>query len=562
MKKIFAVLTAVMLAAGMLLPALPAAAAEPLEIVNGPSNYVVPEGMNVTYSVNATGSDLRYEWFLRYGGADYPLMDTPETISASWHDYVDAVTLSPTGADITLENVKYGLDGSKIYCIVNGSGSVAVTGLAYISVQKTTSTTLRHITPFGVKHLVSTTLDKLVKVPVKIVEEDGYTYKYQWYETHDGRLETIKALPYEDSMVLIPDTSAVGTRYYVCMVETYKGNQRLHGYTEVCKINVSDPGEDSSFTSGVDLQSKPKKLSYKGGEAIDLTGIKMRVYSEQGFFDLTDKSKINVYPNNVYSPEQKRLVAEYDGFAAEFGIKVEGGASAGGSFSIYPVSEQEYYTYSPNKAFSLEAAAKDANGEVSFVWYKSNKDGERKEICAQGSKLNFPNGLKMEEEGILNYYLCVATCDGKEETLLFYAILMAPDYNPPDDPTPSPSPSPSPTAAAPVTPVPATVVPATVVPATSVPATGAPATDAPATAEPGGDATLVPDDDATAVPGGDTATAPGDNAATAPGSGSGNEKDRSARKAELLKSVLLAGGIIGGAAIICVLMVIVSKKKK
>ncbi|MBO5077749.1 MAG: hypothetical protein J5584_09170 [Clostridia bacterium] len=562
MKKVFAVLTALMLLAGMMLSALPAAAAEPLEIVNGPSNYVVPEGMNVMYSVNATGSDLSYEWFLRYQGADYPLMDTPETISASWHDYIDGVTLSPTGADITLENVKLGLDGAKIYCIVNGSGSVAVTGLAHISVQKVTKTTLKHITKFAVKHVVNTTLDKLVKIPVKITEESGYDYAYQWYETHDGTLEHIQALLYENEMVLIPDTSKTGTKYYVCMVEVSKGGQKLYGYTEVCRVNVRDPNEDSALTSGVDLQKEPNKKTYKGGEAIDLSGIRMRVYSEQGFWDLTDKSKISVYPNNVYSSEQKRLVVEYDGFAAQYNITVSGGASAGSSFSIYPVSEQHYYTYIPHEAFSLEAAAKNANGEVTFKWYESNEKGERKELYAEGSRVDFPNGLYIEEATIHRYYLCVATCDGKEDSLLFSALLIPPDYNPPDDPTNAPTSKPT----DPPTAVPATAVPATEVPATAAPATQVPGGDATAvpgdyaTAEPGVDVTPEPGDDVTAEPGGDATAVPGGDATTVPGGSSGKDKDNG-KNAEIIKGVIIAGGILGAAVIIGVFMLIISKKK-
>ena len=590
MKKVFAILTAVMLAAGMLLSVLPVAAAEPLEIVNGPSNYIVPEGMNVMYSVNANGSDLSYEWFLRYKGADYPLLDAMETISASWHDYIDAVTLSPTGADITLENVKYGLDGAEIFCIVNGSGSVAVAGPAHIAVQKVTKTTLKKITKFAVKHVVNTTKDKLVKIPVKITEEAGYTYSYQWYETHDGKLEHIQALLYENEMVLIPDTSKTGTKYYVCMVEVSKNGQKLSGYTEVCRVNVRDPNEDSPITTGVDLQKEPSKKAYKGGDAIDLSGIRMRVYSEQGFWDLTDKSLLKVYPNNIYSIEQKRLVVEYDGFAAQYSITVSGGASAGSNFSIYAVSEQEYYTYIPREAFSLEAAAKNANSGVTFKWYESNEKGERKELYAEGSKVNFPNGLYVEEVNIPRYYLCVGTCDGKEDSLLFMALLMPADYDPgDDDPTPSPTQGTNPTPTTEPKPTavsnptdPPTAVPATAVPATAVPPSDAPATAAPATsvlgenvtavpggnktAEPGVDATAVPGDDATAEPGVDTTAEPGTDAtaepAATPGSGSqnGNNKD-SSKNAEIIKGVIIAGGILGAAVIVGVFLLIISKMK-
>lgn len=460
--------SAILIAVALLTVLIPAAGlnvfadAEPTAIVSGPSNYTVPEGGSVTLETVAKGTGLSFEWFIRFKGTDYPLMTTPETAGAPFSQFIDSAGVSSDAASgtLTLDNVRKGLDGSEIYCIVRGADGVAVTSRAILTVSGDPD--CLSATPMSLKNLTVTQY-KLVKYALNYVPaNDGSEFEFTWYVTSVDDITTIKASPdSDDSSVLVVDTAIPGVYFYTCKVtktnSLYPGKSNV-SYSNLAKFIITEENTDPDYTMGIQITKEPAKKNYTVGDKPDTDGIGIRAFTGQGFFDVKPDSAENktaVYPNNIYSTEQKDIVVVYDGCAASVPVSVS--PKAGGVFSIYAVSGTEYSTYIPGQAFSLKVAAKNANSDVTFSWYASDKDGFKGELVDEGSELPFPSGLPESLVNQTNYYLCVGNCDGAESSVLFSVILMAPDSS-------------------------ETAAPATAAPATGDPGTAAPATDATATA--------------------------------------------------------------------------------
>ncbi len=535
MKRFFSLITVICALALMITTMLPPAyAAEETSIVASPTSYMIPSGGDVTFMTEAKGEGLNFEWFIRYNGKDFPAFAAQETAGAKVYEAFDSATLSREGnqSSLKLSGVKDDLNNAGIYCIVRGSSGIAVTTVAIVQVAPAATTcdaTEMHLWNINVKE------NSFIKYALRTYEEEGATYHYTWYRTSTDDLSTIKAdADSDDSMVLILDTQHAGTFYMTCMVEKTKGGKTNRTYSSLARVVIAEENADPSYTMGVEVQNAPSKKAYKVGENIDVSGLTLRGMTGQGYFTISDTSKVKVFPNNIYSTEQNSLAVVYDGCAASVPISVS--PNAGTKFGIYAVSELNYTTYIPNQEFSLEAAAQNANSEVTFKWYNSDENGSQGSLLGSGSKYTFKKGIPVSEAAKTAYYLCVAECDGISDSLLFSTMLMPPDT--PDDPTDAPA------TAAPATDVPATDAPATAVPATGVPATQAPATGVPA--EP------------TEAPTGSAVNETAEPAATQGGQ-SGPVRSGGLSTGALIGII---GGILGAGIIIGISIIIAAKIKK
>jgi hypothetical protein len=562
MKRISALLIAALVMFVFTLPFLPAAyaAGSSVEIVRGPSSYEVPAGHNIRLMTAASGSGLNFEWFIRFGGKDYPAFTSQETSGAPVYDCFDSCTETITVEDgavvsyLELDKVKLSLSGSQVYCIVRGGSGVAVTSRAYVTVRPETE--ICDPDEFSVKNLVYNQ-GELCKYAIKrTTYDDSADYHYTWYTTKVCELSTIKASEDTyDSSVFVVDTGDPGTFYITCMVEKTSGGKTNRSYSNLARFVVAETDSDPSYTMGIEVNNAPSKKSYKVGDAINLSGLTLRGMTGQGYFNVSDTNKVEVYPNNIYSTEQKSLTVVYDECAASFPISVS--SSAGTKFSIHAVSETDYVTYIPKEPFSLKVAADNANQEVFYSWFISNENGVMMEQVASGDELKFPNGLSVSDVNIMKYYLCMAECDGVQSSILFSVQLRAPDT--PEDPTQPPKPTPSPVPTPTPSPTP-----------TGEPKTQAPSTQEPATLEPG---TAAPTDDPATQPPeatAETTDQPADNTGSDPAvtQSSGPdaktavpENDKSSRKLSNGAIIGIAGGLFGAIIAVGVIVIIAIKRK-
>ena len=270
MKKFTALLMITLLAAAMLVPV--SATDKPLQ----PQNSVYPEFASALWSVEATGENLSYNWYIVYNGTAYRTADS----FAENHPWLNGVTGSGYGSNeagdtFFVEGIGSALDGALIYCVVSNEAGSATSESAYISVSG------KKFPPqLNVPASVTVEQDTVLKLFCEAeTSGDDSVSSYAWFETPTGQLKDIVAMgssggqPEEDP-VLVCDTSTPGTRYYVCYVMTKLGGM---AYSSVIPVTVTEktvvtpPSEssdltDSQATSAPDCTSEPETTLPSDGE--------------------------------------------------------------------------------------------------------------------------------------------------------------------------------------------------------------------------------------------------------------------------------------------------------
>ena len=274
MKKFTALLMITLLAAAMLVPV---SATDKPVITLQPQNSVYPEFASALWSVEATGENLSYNWYIVYNGTAYRTADS----FAENHPWLNGVTGSGYGSNETgdtffVDGIGSALDGALIYCVVSNEAGSATSESAYISVSGKKF-------PPQLNVPASVTVEQYTVVKLFCEAEttgDDSVSSYAWFETPTGQLKDIVAIgsygdqPEEDP-VLVCDTSTPGTRYYVCHVMTKLGGV---AYSSVIPVTVTEktvvpppPPESSDLTdsqaaSAPDYTSEPASTLPSDGE--------------------------------------------------------------------------------------------------------------------------------------------------------------------------------------------------------------------------------------------------------------------------------------------------------
>ena len=255
-----ALLFAFILTISMLTPVF---AAGGIEITHQPQNMVFPENASAYWTVEATGDNLVYDWFIVYKGVAYNTITSFDD-NHPWLEGIvgDGYGRNDVGNGFFINGIGSALDGAEIYCVVsNGTGSVTSKS-AYISVGGKKSPP-----QLTVPASVTIERDTVLKLYCDVKAADGDTVKtYTWYETTSGELKDIVAIGAkegytEENSILVCDTTQTGTRYYVCYVETELGGR---AYSSVIPVTVTekavppDTASDTTPTAPPDSSDAPK----------------------------------------------------------------------------------------------------------------------------------------------------------------------------------------------------------------------------------------------------------------------------------------------------------------
>lgn len=236
---------------------LPAYANKAPIITQQPQNCIFPENSVATWSVEATGTDLSYTWYIRYHGIDYCTL-TSFNEGHPWQEGVlgSGYGWNQTGNVFYINGIGSALDGAVIFCIVtSGANDFTVSHFATISVSG-------QVMPPTLVVPASVTIeqDKILKLYCDATAAEGdEVISYLWYETTTGELKDIVAIGinegYEENYpILVCDTTTPGTRYYVCMVETQKGGR---AYSSVIPVTVKKSGSQTKPTQPTSPSTKP-----------------------------------------------------------------------------------------------------------------------------------------------------------------------------------------------------------------------------------------------------------------------------------------------------------------
>lgn len=237
MKKTLSVIICVIMTAALMLPVFAAEDSGGILITLQPQNSVFPEKSTATWSVEAQGENLAYRWFIMYEGKAYDTTD-PATANLQWLTGAsEGFESGKAGSVFSIKGIDSALDGAEVYCVIS-NGTVSLSSAhAVISVAAAVAAPPQLAVPAG----VTAVKDSLLKLTCTAAAADGDKIKsYLWYETATGRLRDIVAIGGRDgseetSPVMVCDTSAVGTRYYVCAVWTESGGM---AYSSVIPVTV------------------------------------------------------------------------------------------------------------------------------------------------------------------------------------------------------------------------------------------------------------------------------------------------------------------------------------
>lgn len=225
-------------------------ATDKIEIIHQPQNMIFPEHASANWSVEATGDGLAYEWFIVYKGTAY---NTAESFDENhpWQVGVvgDGYGRNDIGNAFFINGIGSALDGAEIYCVISNKTGSVTSQRAHISVGG------QSLPPrLKVPAAVTIKKDKILKLLCDAEAFEGDDIKsYTWYETDTGALKDIVAIGAQDGQpeeypILVCDTTMLGTRYYVCCVETNLGGK---AYSSVIPVTVIEGSElpDNSPTA-------------------------------------------------------------------------------------------------------------------------------------------------------------------------------------------------------------------------------------------------------------------------------------------------------------------------
>ncbi len=141
---------------------------------------------------------------------------------------------------------------------------------------------------------------------------DGGTLEYQWYSTTVNDIATIQAIDNETGTTFVPPQQ-VGVVYYCYAVWNIKSDTRSSPvYSRLIRVEYT---ENEPTVVSIEILSTPDKVVYTSGECLDLTGLKVRIWTSEGYIDSVNGDKLEITKNPLITVgEQKIKVAYGDAF--------------------------------------------------------------------------------------------------------------------------------------------------------------------------------------------------------------------------------------------------------
>ncbi len=222
MKKFSALFLCLVLLSALLVPVAAAGAAP--EIIFNPQSTCWTEYAVASYTVKATGENLRAFWYLEWMGATYNLSDNTNGVEP-WEGYAGesygGIQEDANTFIFFFSGIEADLDGAYIWCVVEDGHYDAQSQKVRVSVGS--AATPPTILDIPAKITVTQGDDAEIRCVAR--SNDGSQLSFLWYETQSGLLQDIQAVNRgeETGDYMFCDTDTVGTRNYICKVETDKG---------------------------------------------------------------------------------------------------------------------------------------------------------------------------------------------------------------------------------------------------------------------------------------------------------------------------------------------------
>ena len=242
MRKTVCLLLAVLMSCLLAMPAMATPEGPVITLQPQSSNY--PHYSVAIYTVKAEGTDLQATWYMEWMEKTYTISDIGGAMQ-EWEAYAGesygARKVDDNTFIFVFEGIERDLDGAYIWCVISDGRNTATSQKCRVSVGN------EHMPPEIVSIPTELTVEQGGEAEIRCTAKsaDGSQLSFLWFETDTGRLEDIRAVNRgtETADYLLCDTSAVGTRNYLCMVQSANGGVT---YSSVVSVSVVEKQPEPS----------------------------------------------------------------------------------------------------------------------------------------------------------------------------------------------------------------------------------------------------------------------------------------------------------------------------
>ena len=187
---------------------------------------------------------------------------------------------------------------------------------------------------------------------------NGYNVSYQWYQGVNSKWEAIDENKGGTAARFKPDTSRAGMYAYLCRVISSDGYGQSHyADSEPIVFTVADrpvvtptptptptPYVNKTVT-GISVAKLPNKIEYNDGEAVDASGLQIRVRYADNTSNVIDSGFIVTTTNVSYNNSGLANVnVNYRGYQTSYQVKVHSVAELIRSIGVLTMPNKSSYT--------------------------------------------------------------------------------------------------------------------------------------------------------------------------------------------------------------------------
>ncbi|HPE96155.1 MAG TPA: bacterial Ig-like domain-containing protein, partial [Bacillota bacterium] len=299
--------------------------------IRAASGYILPQTVRKIYEKTASPDELAL--INKYFDEEFPL------------------TATVNGNAATIDASKATLNGTKNDADYATAVVYKYTLSPAVKAQKPSITSQ----PKGGNYAVGTATALSVNASVA----DSGKLTYQWYRTSVNDISTISAIysstdaSYGAQKSFTP-LQDIGTTYYCVKVTNTLGSSSEYTYSSLIPVTYTERTNDPTV-EGIEIQSKPTKLTYTKGETLNTAGMTVRVIMSDGYKNIT--SGFSCSPTTLNTVGTQRITVTYSSKTTTFDVKVNDIPSDIVLTSIEVLEMPTKTTYKTGEAF-------DPNGLV------------------------------------------------------------------------------------------------------------------------------------------------------------------------------------------------------
>lgn len=177
-------------------------------------------------------------------------------------------------------------------------------------------------------------------ISVTAQSPDGGSLSYQWYRSLDGTNMSGSMIVTATGINYWADTSKEGTFYYFCAVTntTSAGSSTVISAPIAIKVEAAK----EPVIEGIGVLTLPNKTQYKEGERLEPDGLSVRVYTDQGYYDVTDGLECS--PATLSTAGTQTITVRYENKSCTFTVEVEAAREEVQSISVASLPAKTSYT--------------------------------------------------------------------------------------------------------------------------------------------------------------------------------------------------------------------------